>query len=98
MAERTPPPTRFEATLHRGDRHRALRDLPSLDLDRLPSPPDEFRVLVTAEEAGRLVELGFEVHLFRACAVKPLDRSLVLDDDKATAMLEARLADQRGDD
>ena len=97
MTERQPPPARFEATLHRGERHRELRTLPPLDLDRLPSPPDEFRVLLTAEEAGRLVELGFEVRLLRACPIKPLDQALVMDDETARAMIEDRLADRGSD-
>lgn len=85
------PETRFEATLHLGDRQGSLALPPSLDLDRLPSPPDEMRVLLTAEEAGRVAELGFEVRLVRAHPVHPLDRARVFDDEAADQWLEERL-------
>lgn len=85
------PGVRFEATLHRGERQGDLKELPSFDLDRLPAPPGEVRVLLTAEDAARLVQRGFEVHLVRAYPVRPLDRSLVLDDGEAFKLLEERV-------
>lgn len=82
---------RFEVTLHRGERHASLKDLPALGLDRLPAPSDEVRLLVTLDEAARLVQMGFEVRLLRAHPVRPLDGALVMDDAAARAEFEERI-------
>jgi hypothetical protein len=82
------PSARFEATIHPGDRNQALEGVADLDLDRVPDPEGGVRVLVTTDEAARLVERGYEVHLLRALPVAPLDRELVMDDDSVTAWLE----------
>ena len=82
---------RYEVTLHRGERHVSLKELPALGLDRLPTPPGEVRLLVTLEEAARLVQLGFEVRLLRAHPTRPLDGALVMDDDTARAEFEERV-------
>lgn len=83
--------TRYEATLHRGERHANLKEIPALGLDRVPGPPDEVRVLISIEDAARLVEMGFEVRLLRAHRTAPLDGALVADDDTVRAWLEERL-------
>lgn len=82
---------RFEATLHRGERQAELKEISTLDLDRLPGPPEEVRVLLTIEEAARLVQRGFEVHLLKAHPVRPLDRALVATDDAVEEWLEERV-------
>jgi hypothetical protein len=92
-AARDPDPrVRYEATVHSEDRHPA-QGAADLDLDRVPDPEDRVRVLVTLEEAARLVELGFEVRLVRALPVTPLDPTLIMDDDAARASLEDRVRD-----
>jgi hypothetical protein len=84
---------RYEATLHRGERHANLKEIPTLGLDRVPGPPGEARVLVGIEDAARLVEMGFEVRLLRAHRTGPLDGALRADDDAAQAWLEERVQD-----
>lgn len=90
---------RFEATIHPGDDQPDLSDVPPLDLDRVPGPPGEVHVLLSIEDAARVVQLGFEVHLKRACRVKPFDAALVFDDDHMRLDLQDRTADvPRGGD
>jgi hypothetical protein len=84
------PLLRLEATLHGGERNVNLEGV--LDVDRIPGAEGEVRVLVTAEEAARLVERGLEVHLLRAHRVEPLDSALISDDDAAYDWLEKRVA------
>ncbi len=99
MSERTTPPSkpgrseqvRFEAALHRGERQAELKEIATLDLDRLPGPPEEVRVLLTIDEAARLVQRGFEVHLLKAHPVQPLDGALVATDDAVEQWLEERV-------
>ena len=62
------------------------------DLDRVPDPDGEVRVVVTAEELERLKERGFEVRVVQDLPVKPLDPSLIEDDESVRAWIEERLA------
>ena len=60
--------TRFEATVHaEPGRHgpETAARIAALDLDRIPDP-DGIRLLVSMDEAARLVDQGFEVRLLRA--------------------------------
>jgi hypothetical protein len=82
------PSVRFEATVHRGERLVSLDAVADLDLDRVPDPEGAVRVLISAEDAQRLVAQGFEVRLVNALEVKPLDAGLVLDDDTADAWFD----------
>ena len=50
------------------------------------------RVLITADDAERLLEQGFEVRLLRAHAVRPLDPALISDDADVAAWLDAQTA------
>ncbi|HMG47657.1 MAG TPA: hypothetical protein VK614_09385 [Allosphingosinicella sp.] len=61
-----------------------------LDLDRLPDSKGAVRVLLSPEEASRLLKGGYEVRLSKVYPVRPLDQSLVMDDKAARAALEAR--------
>jgi hypothetical protein len=82
---------RYEATLHRGERHVNLKEVPALDLDRVPGAAGEVRVLISLEDAARLVEMGFEVRLLRAHPTRPLDAALIPEDDAAQGWLEERV-------
>ncbi len=79
---------RFEATIHRGLRQRSIKAIPALDLDRVPDPDGEVRVLVELDDVTRLIQLGYEVHLLDSSDVRPLDPALIVDDDSAMAWLE----------
>lgn len=79
---------RFEATVHAGPRARTLARVADLDLDRIPDPSGDVRVLVSAEELARLLDDGYEVHVHGALRQAPLDPGLVLDDDAAVRWLE----------
>jgi len=59
-----------------------------LGLDRIPGPDGTFRVLITADDAMRLLERGIEVRLLKAHRVQPLDPKLIMTDEAAKALLE----------
>jgi hypothetical protein len=82
---------RFEATLGSANHAKALAAAASLALDRLPDVQRKVRLLITADDARRLLERGFEVHLHTAAVLAPLDRRLILSDRQAQEELEARL-------
>lgn len=90
--ERSKEPTvRFEATIHPTKRIETLEAVNDFDLDRVPDPEGGMRVLVTVEEAARLAERGYEVRLLQPLPVRPLDPSLVADDDAVRTWLEERV-------
>ncbi len=89
MAEQ---PTRFEATIVPGAQQASLALVADLDLDRIPDPDGEVRVLISAEDAERLLEQGFEVRLLRAQPVRPLDPALIADDADVDAWLDRQTA------
>ena len=82
---------RFEATVHPGDRERALSRVADLDLDRVPDPHGGVRVLIDAEELAQLLEEGYEVRLYRAVRAQPLRGDLVISDEEAVRWLEERV-------
>ncbi len=87
---------RYEVILRAPDVARIdMRRVADMDLDRVPDPEGEVRLLVGIDEATRLVESGFEVTLVQAAATGPLDPSLIMDDDAASAWLEERLGDTK---
>ncbi|MGA8046841.1 MAG: hypothetical protein WCA30_11320 [Dermatophilaceae bacterium] len=81
-------PLRFEATVQAGPRVRTLARVADLDLDRVPDPRGDVRVLASAEELARLLDEGYEVHLYGTVRAAPLDPGLVMDDDEAVRWLE----------
>jgi hypothetical protein len=85
-------PTRFEATILPGAQMLSLARVADLDLDRVPDPEGAVRVLITAEDAERLLEQGFEVRLLRAHAVRPLDPALISDDAHVESWLDEQTA------
>jgi hypothetical protein len=68
-----------------------MRSVADMDLDRVPDPGEDVRLLVDMDEAARLVESGFEVTIVKAAPAGPLDPSLIMDDDAAAAWLDERL-------
>ena len=86
-----PPTVRFEATLGATSHAKALAAAAALDLDRLPDADGKVKLLLTPDDARRLLEQGFEVHLTAAVPVAPLDPSLVMPDDEAKAWLDQQL-------
>ena len=82
---------RFEATIYPGAGERSLDQVADLDLDRLPDPGGDIRLLVTSDEAAMLAEQGYEVRLLKAHPVKPLDSSMVMDDKMAEGWLEEQV-------
>lgn len=82
---------RFEATVQQGDRERALARVADLDLDRVPDPQGDVRLLVDADELAALLDDGYEVHLFRTVRPEPLPADLVVSDDDAVRWLEDRV-------
>lgn len=82
---------RFEATVHQGDRERALARVADLDLDRVPDPQGDVRLLIDADELAALLDDGYEVRLFRTVRPEPLPADLVVSDDDAVRWLEERV-------
>ena len=62
-----------------------------LDLDRLPDADGKVKLLLTADDARRLLEQGFEVHLTAAIPVAPLDKKEILTDEQAMRWLEQQV-------
>lgn len=85
------PSMRYEVTIHPSKRMEALAAVEDLDLDRVPDPEGGVRALATVEEAARLAERGYEVRILQPLPVKPLDPSLVADDDSVMGWLERRV-------
>jgi len=90
------PPERYEATVHTTDLAvsgvDAVAQLSDLDLDRLPDPAGEMRVLVDPNDISRLVDQGFEVRLLRAVPVQPLDPALIASDEDVESWYTERLS------
>ena len=99
MVIRRKPPTaqagpltvRFEATLGSTPHAKALDAAAALDLDRLPDDKGKVKLLLTPDDARRLLEQGFEVHLTAAVPVAPLDPALVMPEDEAKSWLDQQL-------
>ena len=99
MATRKPPPSRvtqptsvrFEATLGPAPHRKAVLAAAELDLDRLPDANGKVKLLLTADDARRLLEQGYEVHLTAAIPVAPLDQKRVMTDDQAQRWLEQQV-------
>ncbi|MES5820724.1 hypothetical protein [Streptomyces sp. RG80] len=93
-AEQPPPESaaiRFDATVHPGITNHNLRAVADLDLDRMPDPEDEVRLLVTPEDCRRLLESGYEVHLRALVPVRPVPAELVATDESVMAWLDERV-------
>jgi hypothetical protein len=92
---RTPPgrapAVRFEATLGAAPHAKAVTAAAALDLDRLPDAKGKVKLLLTADDARRLLEQGFEVHLTAAFPVAPLAKGLVMSDTQAKNWLEEQV-------
>jgi hypothetical protein len=97
MAEGIPPDSakkqfRFEATVHAPQgMSLASRTTADLDVDRVPGPQEEVRVLADVHDLVRLLDQGMEVRLHRAVPVQPLAPNLVMDDEGAQSWLDQRV-------
>lgn len=86
---------RLEVTVHPGAEQRSLDGVYDLDLDRVPDPKGELRVLVTEEQLKELVARGYEVRQLKSYPVQPLDRSLIMDNETAVVAVERQLEELR---
>jgi hypothetical protein len=84
-------PYRFTAVVTKPARREAMRVVSELGLDRLPDRDRKLHLLITADDARRLLERGVQVELLSVNPVAPLDPSLILTDEAARADLERRL-------
>lgn len=82
---------RFEATLGPTPYGKALLVAAQLDLDRLPDVDGKVKLLLTAEDAQRLLKQGYEVHLTAAIPVAALNPKLIMSDAEAQRRLEQRV-------
>lgn len=93
MAGEAPPTVRFSATIHASEQ--TQREEPNwiekLDVDRVPDPAGLIRALVTHADCVRLVNQGFEVRLYQAYPVQPLDPALIETEDSFKSWLDQRL-------
>jgi hypothetical protein len=94
--QRVPPVERFgyrfEATVHAADdRNVNLTEVADLDVDRVPDPTGEVRVLVGPDDCVRLLDRGMEVRLHRAVPIRPLDPDLIADDASVRAWFDERI-------
>lgn len=91
---------RFEATVHPGEAGLGFAAMTErvadLDLDRIPDPGGDMRLLVDVDECVRLLEQGFEVRLRRSVPVRPLDPRLVAGDDEVQTWFDTRIRETGG--
>jgi hypothetical protein len=93
MTTPEPQPVRFEAVVRGRAQELELSRIDALDLDRVPDPGDEVRLLVSAEDIPRLLAEGYEVRLQQVVPVQPLDPALVLSDADAEAWFETQVGE-----
>jgi hypothetical protein len=100
--QRNPGPTdreparrvRFEATIHAGPRLKRdnwIERLDRLDIDRLPDAKGEIRALVTPGDCVELLDQGFEVRLYHAHPIRPVDPTLIETDESVRRKLDDEL-------
>jgi hypothetical protein len=82
---------RFVAALPEESRSKALSAAAELALDRLPDAQGKLQLLISADDARRLLERGIQVHLQAVLPVTPLDQKLVFSDKAASTLLERRV-------
>ncbi len=82
---------RFEATLGPTPYSQAMSMAADMDLDRLPDKDGQMRVLLTPDDARRLLAMGVPVHLDQAHPVRPLPPERVMTDEQASHWLDERL-------
>ena len=90
-----PVAVRFEATLGATPHPKALAAAAALDVDRLPDVNGKVKLLLSPDDARRLLEQGYEVHLTAAVPVAPLDPALVMSDTDAKHSLDQQLKSVR---
>jgi hypothetical protein len=83
--------TRFEATIFPGSRPETSDWANELNVDRVPDAFGRIRALVTVEDLVRLLDQGFEVRLYRAYPLEPLDPALIMSDEAHKSWLEKRV-------
>jgi len=87
---------RLEATI----RPRPTRSPdPSLlhGLDVLPRLDGLLHVLMSPDQIAPVVAAGYEVRVFAAVPIRPLDPALIMDDATAQAWIDDKVAQIRGD-
>ena len=84
---------RFEAVVRGLSSELTLSTIDALDLDRVPDPGDEIRLVVSPEDCARLLAEGYEVRLQQAVPVRPLDPGLVLSDTDAQAWFDDQVGE-----
>jgi hypothetical protein len=92
-SSRTAAGVRLEATI----RPRTSPDPDALKgLDVLPPLEGELHVLMSPSQVVDVVTAGYEVRVFAAHPIGPLDPALIMDDATAQAWLDERVAQIRG--
>ena len=86
-----PTDIRFEATLGPTPYRKALAMAAEMDLDRLPDVAGRVRLLLTPDDARRLLAMGVPVHLDKAHPLRPLPREQVMSDEQAQSWLDNQL-------
>ncbi len=82
---------RFEATLGVMPYSKARSVAADMDLDRLPDVDGQVRLLLTPDDARRLLAMGMPVQLEKAHPVRPLPRDRLMSDQQAQSWLDERL-------
>ena len=84
---------RLEATIHSG---RPADPAMLSGLDVLPPLNGALHVLMSPSQVVEVVTAGYEVRVFAAHPVRPLDPSLIMDDATAQAWIDDKVAQIRG--
>jgi hypothetical protein len=82
---------RFTAVVTKPARREAMRVVSELGLDRLPDRGGKIHLLITADDARRMLERGVQIELLSVNPVAPVNPSVVFTDEAARTDLERRL-------
>lgn len=85
-----PPKVRFSATIH-APANANPNWMDQVQVDRVPDPQGQVRALLTEADLVRLLDQGYEIRLYQAYPVQPLDPKLIESEDSFQRWLDQRI-------
>ena len=85
-----PPKVRFSATIH-APANASPNWKDQVQVDRVPDPKGQVRALLTEADLVRLLDQGYEIRLYQAYPVQPLDPKLIESEDSFQRWLDQQI-------
>ena len=85
-----PPKVRFSATIH-APASASPNWMDQVQVDRVPDPQGQVRALLTEADLVRLLDQGYEIRLYQAYPVQPLDPKLIESEDSFQRWLDQQI-------